>query len=66
MQVIGDIARLNAKRYPDNVALTMENESLAYRQANQIANGLVLLGVRPEALIGAGNERCKGSRILMS
>jgi len=51
MQVIGDIARLNAKRYPDKVALIMENESLTHkqvnRQANQIANGLISLGVRP-------------------
>ena len=33
MQVIGDIARLNAKRYPDKVALIMENESLTYQAA---------------------------------
>jgi len=51
MQVIGDIVRLNAKRYPDKVALIMENASLAYKQinqqANQIANGLIFLGVKP-------------------
>jgi len=51
MQVIGDIARLNAKRYPDKIALMMEKESLTHRQvnqqANQIANGLISLGVRP-------------------
>src|SRR4030042_4885118 len=51
MQGIGDIARLNAKRYPDKVALIMENESLTHKQvnqqANQIANGLIFLGVKP-------------------
>lgn len=51
MRVIEDIARLNAKRYPDKVALIMENESLTHRQvnqyANQIAHGLIFLGVKP-------------------
>lgn len=51
MQVIGDIARLNAKRYPDKVALIKENESLTHKevnaQANQIAHGLISLGVKP-------------------
>jgi fatty-acyl-CoA synthase len=51
MQVIGDIARLNAKRYPDKVALILENESFTHKQvnqqANQIANGLIFRGVMP-------------------
>lgn len=49
MQVIGDIIRLNAKRYPDKVALMMDGESLSYlqlnRQTNQLAHGLASLGV---------------------
>lgn len=51
MQVIGDISRLNAKRYPDKKALIMEERSLTFRQldqqANQLAHGLISLGVTP-------------------
>jgi len=51
MQVIGDILRLNAKRYPDKKALIMGNEYLTYyqlnQQANQLAHGLLSLGVGP-------------------
>ena len=49
MQVIGDIARLGAKRYPDKVALIMDDASLTFSQLNQLANrlahGLLSLGV---------------------
>lgn len=51
MQVIGDIVRLNAKRYPEKKALIMGDESLTYghlnRQSNQLAHGLLSLGVKP-------------------
>ena len=51
MQVIGDICRLNAKRYPEKKALIMDNDSLTYsqldQQANQLAHGLMSLGVSP-------------------
>jgi len=51
MQVIGDIARLNAKRYPDKKALIMGNQYLTFSQlnqrANQLAHGLISLGVKP-------------------
>ena len=51
MQVIGDIARLNAKRYPDKNALIMGNDYLTFSQldqrANQLAQGLMSLGVKP-------------------
>jgi len=33
MQVIGDIARLGAKRYPDKVALIMDDASLDLQPA---------------------------------
>ena len=50
MQLIGDIARLNAKRYPDKKALIMGEDSLSYsqlnRQTNQLAHGLLSLGVK--------------------
>lgn len=49
MQVIGDIIRLNAKRYPDKVALMMDEKHLTFRQvnqqANQLAHGLLSLGI---------------------
>jgi acyl-CoA synthetase (AMP-forming)/AMP-acid ligase II len=51
MLVIGDIARLNAKRYPHKKALIMGDDYLTYRQtnhlANQLANALLLQGVKP-------------------
>jgi acyl-CoA synthetase (AMP-forming)/AMP-acid ligase II len=51
MQRIGDIARLNAKRYPEKMALIMGDDFLTYRQlnqqANQLAYGLLSMGIRP-------------------
>ncbi len=51
MRVLGDIPRLNSKRYPDRKALIKGNEFLTYGQlnkkANQLANGLLALGVQP-------------------
>jgi len=49
MRVMGDIPRLNAKRYPDKKALIMDNNCLTYsqlnRQVNQVAHGLLSLGI---------------------
>ena len=49
MRLIGDIPRLNAKRYPDKKALIMGEESLTFgelnREANQFAHGLMSIGV---------------------
>lgn len=51
MQLIGDIARLNAKRYPDKKALIMGDDSFTFgqlnNQANQLASGLLSLGIKP-------------------
>lgn len=51
MRVIGDIARLNAKRQPDKTAAIMDERVLTYgqwnRQANRLANGLLAMGIRP-------------------
>ena len=51
MRVMGDVVRLNAKRYPDNTAILTEGEKLTYRElntrCNQVANGLLAYGVRP-------------------
>jgi acyl-CoA synthetase (AMP-forming)/AMP-acid ligase II len=50
VQVIGDIIRLSAKRYPEKTALIMDEKSMTYReingQANQLAKGLLSLGVK--------------------
>ena len=50
MRVMGDVVRLNARRYSDKTAIMTEGEQLAYRElntrCNRIANGLVALGVR--------------------
>ncbi|MBM4339902.1 MAG: long-chain fatty acid--CoA ligase [Deltaproteobacteria bacterium] len=62
MQVIGDIARLNAKRYPDKKALIMGNDTLTYsqlnRQANQLAHGLLSLGVTPGDRVAVLSFNC--------
>jgi acyl-CoA synthetase (AMP-forming)/AMP-acid ligase II len=51
MYLIGDIVRLNARRYPDKKAVTMENRSLTFdelnRSANRLANGLLAMGLKP-------------------
>lgn len=51
MLVIGDLSRLNAIRYPDKVALLLEDATLTYRdlnvQSNRLAHGLLELGVEP-------------------
>ncbi len=56
MRVIGDIARLNAKRNPNKKALIMGEDSLTYGQlnqmANQLAHGLLSKGVSP------GRQNC--------
>jgi fatty-acyl-CoA synthase len=56
MQLIGDIVRLSAKRFPQKIALTMEDKCFSYRQLNQqinqLARGIIGLGARPEDKIG--------------
>jgi acyl-CoA synthetase (AMP-forming)/AMP-acid ligase II len=51
MQVIGDIARLNAKRYPNKKALIKDDEYINFdqlnKQVNQLAHGLLSMGIRP-------------------
>ena len=56
MRVLGDIPRLNAKRYPDKVALMMDGAALTFKQLNSAANrlsrGLAASGVNPGDKIG--------------
>ena len=50
-----------ARRTPEAIAVTYENEQLTYAQldarANQLAHHLVALGVRPDVLVGICVER---------
>ena len=51
MRVIGDVIRLNAKRYPDKTCLIMDESSMTYgqlnREVNRLSRGLAGLGVGP-------------------
>lgn len=51
MRLIGDIIRLNAKRYPDKTAVIMDDRSMTYKQinteANRLARGLCASGIKP-------------------
>ncbi len=51
MKVIGDLSRLNARRYPEKAALVMDGATLTYAEldarSNQLANGLIGLGLQP-------------------
>jgi fatty-acyl-CoA synthase len=62
MQVIGDIARLNAKRYPDRKALIMGDEHVTYGQlndqANQLAHRLVSMGIEPGDKVAILSYNC--------
>ena len=50
MYVIGDMTRLNARRYPNKDALIMDAKHLTHgqlnQQVNQLAHGLISLGVK--------------------
>ena len=50
-----------AVKTPDNIAVVFENEQISYRelnnQANQLANYLTQLGVKPDVLVGICLER---------
>ena len=62
MNTLGDIIRLNARRYPDKKALVMENEYLTFhqlnQQTNQLAHGLLSLGVKPGDKVAIFAENC--------
>ncbi|MFC1532678.1 class I adenylate-forming enzyme family protein [Thermodesulfobacteriota bacterium] len=62
MLVIGDIVRLNAKRYPDKKAVIMEDDYFTYRQlnnlANQLANTMLAQGVKPGEKVALLSQNC--------
>ncbi|HXX04985.1 MAG TPA: fatty acid--CoA ligase [Xanthobacteraceae bacterium] len=55
IDTLGDIARHHAKTQPDRVAIHFEDRHISFgeldRRTNQIANGLIAEGVRPQARI---------------
>jgi len=62
MLVIGDIARLGAKRYPDKKAVVMDEAYFTYKQlneqANQLAHGLLSQGLNPGDKIALMANNC--------
>lgn len=56
MRVIGDVIRLNARRYPGKTAIIMDDRFMTYgqinRQVNQLARGLGALGIKPGDKVG--------------
>ena len=62
MQVLGDIPRLNARRYPDKKALVMDDGVMTFRQleraANRLARGLLALGVQSGDKVAVMAQNC--------
>ncbi|MCK4787594.1 MAG: AMP-binding protein, partial [Desulfobacteraceae bacterium] len=62
MRVLGDIPRLNAKRYPQKKALIMGDQHFTYSQLNDLANrltqGLLSLGVSSGDRVAVMAENC--------
>jgi fatty-acyl-CoA synthase len=62
MLVIGDIVRLNAKRYPDKRAIIMGDDCLTFHElnnlANQLAYGLLSTRVAPGDRVGILAHNC--------
>ena len=55
IRTVGDITRRHAETRPDRVAIHFEGQRITFREldrrANQVANGLIAEGVRPQARI---------------
>lgn len=62
MRVLGDIPRLNARRYPNKKALIMGDDHLTFKQlndkSNQLARGLIHLGVSIGDRVAILAENC--------
>jgi acyl-CoA synthetase (AMP-forming)/AMP-acid ligase II len=62
MQVLGDIPRLNARRYPNKTALIMDDQQLTFKQlndrANRLARGFMSLGLGPGDRVVLMAENC--------
>jgi acyl-CoA synthetase (AMP-forming)/AMP-acid ligase II len=62
MLVLGDIVRLNARRYADKKAIVGDKESLTFEQlnnmANRIADGLLSTGLKPGDRVAIWSGNC--------
>lgn len=62
MQVLGDLVRLNAKRYPDKMAIIMGEHSVTCAEmnktVNQMAHGLLSLGIKTGDRVGIWSRNC--------
>jgi len=62
MQVLGDLVRLSAKRYPDKKAVIMGEQSVTFaelnRTVNQMAHGLLSLGLKAGDRVGVWSRNC--------
>jgi acyl-CoA synthetase (AMP-forming)/AMP-acid ligase II len=62
MLVLGDIVRLNAKRYPDKSALIFPEETFTHaelnKRANRIAHALLSMGLKPGDRVGIWSRNC--------
>lgn len=62
MQVLGDLVRLDAKRYPEKKAIIIDEQSLTFAElnktVNQIAHGLLSLGVKTGDRVGIWSRNC--------
>ena len=62
MLVLGDIPKLNARRYPDKKALIMDEAFLTFDQlnrlTNRIAHGLGSIGLRPGDRVALWTHNC--------
>ncbi|BCW87836.1 Long-chain-fatty-acid--CoA ligase FadD13 [Alphaproteobacteria bacterium SO-S41] len=56
MRNLGDITRIQARRRPDEIAHVFEDRTTTFGEldtrATQIANGLIALGLKPQARVG--------------
>ncbi len=62
MRVIGDIPRLNARRYPEKKALIMDDEHITFQEldwmSNKMANNLISSGINPGDKVAILSENC--------
>jgi len=56
LKSLADISRIHARERPDAVALDFEGRTVSYaeldKRANQVAQGLIAAGVKPDARVG--------------
>ncbi len=62
MRCIGDIPRLNARRYPEKKAVIMGDEHLTFKRlneaSNKLAHGLISMGIQPGDTVAVMAENC--------